>query len=146
MILAPVAREKKGEFLDVFAEMQAQGYVRFRVNGKTCEFDDLPALKKTEKHDIDVVIDRIKVRAAPVQAQPSEDHAASVAARTDYGQTPRRVTSRVEYTVCDACAVLHGAVSKGFSRCQVLCNAVFFPILFKETRGGQTQTDSGLCL
>ena len=44
MILAPVAREKKGEFLDVFAEMQAQGYVRFRVNGKTCEFDDLPAL------------------------------------------------------------------------------------------------------
>ncbi len=62
MILAPVAREKKGEFLDVFAEMQAQGYVRFRVNGKTYEFDDLPSLKKTEKHDIDVVIDRIKVR------------------------------------------------------------------------------------
>ena len=62
MILAPVAREKKGEFLDVFAEMQAQGYVRFRVNGKTYEFDDLPTLKKTEKHDIDVVIDRIKVR------------------------------------------------------------------------------------
>ena len=62
MILAPVAREKKGEFLDVFAEMQAQGYVRFRVNGKTFEFDDLPTLKKTEKHDIDVVIDRIKVR------------------------------------------------------------------------------------
>ncbi len=62
MILAPLAREKKGEFLDVFAEMQAQGYVRFRVNGKTYEFDDLPSLKKTEKHDIDVVIDRIKVR------------------------------------------------------------------------------------
>ena len=62
LILAPVAREKKGEFLDVFAEMQAQGYVRFRVNGKTYEFDDLPTLKKTEKHDIDVVIDRIKVR------------------------------------------------------------------------------------
>ena len=62
MILAPVAREKKGEFLDVFAEMQAQGYVRFRVNGAIYEFDDLPALKKTEKHDIDVVIDRIKVR------------------------------------------------------------------------------------
>ena len=62
MILAPVAREKKGEFLDVFADMQAQGYVRFRVDGKVYEFDDLPALKKTEKHDIDVVIDRLKVR------------------------------------------------------------------------------------
>jgi excinuclease ABC subunit A len=94
MILAPVAREKKGEFLDVFAEMQAQGYVRFRVNGKTCEFDDLPALKKTEKHDIDVVIDRIKVRVAPVQAQPSEDHAASVAARTDYDNLKQRLAGR----------------------------------------------------
>ncbi len=62
MILAPIAREKKGEFLDVFADMQAQGYVRFRINGEVLEFDDLPALKKTEKHDIDVVIDRIKVR------------------------------------------------------------------------------------
>jgi len=63
MILAPVAREKKGEFLDVFADMQAQGYVRFRVNGVPYEFDNLPKLKKTEKHDIDVVIDRVKVRA-----------------------------------------------------------------------------------
>jgi excinuclease ABC subunit A len=62
MILAPVARDRKGEFLDVFAEMQAAGYVRFRVDGKAYEFDELPKLKKTEKHDIDVVIDRIKVR------------------------------------------------------------------------------------
>ena len=62
MILAPVARERKGEFVDLFAEMQAQGYVRFRVDGQAYEFDDLPKLKKTEKHDIDVVIDRLKVR------------------------------------------------------------------------------------
>ena len=63
MIVAPVAREKKGEFLDLFADMQAQGYVRFRINGEVLEFDALPALKKTEKHNIDVVVDRIKVRA-----------------------------------------------------------------------------------
>ena len=63
MILAPVAREKKGEFQDVFNDMQAQGYVRFRVNGTIYEYDNLPTLKKTEKHDIDVVIDRVKVRA-----------------------------------------------------------------------------------
>ncbi|HSI50316.1 MAG TPA: excinuclease ABC subunit UvrA [Ideonella sp.] len=62
MILAPVARDRKGEFENVFAEMQAQGYVRFRVGGTMYEFDDLPKLKKTEKHDIDVVIDRLKVR------------------------------------------------------------------------------------
>jgi excinuclease ABC subunit A len=70
MILAPVAREKKGEFLDVFASMQAQGYVRFRLNGQIVEYDALPALKKTEKHDIDVVIDRIKVRSEDGQAAP----------------------------------------------------------------------------
>ena len=62
MILAPVARDRKGEFLDVFADMQAQGYVRFRVDGASYEFDELPKLKKAEKHDIDVVIDRLKVR------------------------------------------------------------------------------------
>jgi excinuclease ABC subunit A len=62
MILAPLAREKKGEFVDVFADMQAQGYVRFRVDGQLYEVDELPQLKKTEKHAVDVVIDRIKVR------------------------------------------------------------------------------------
>lgn len=62
MILAPVAREKKGEFLELFAEMQAAGYVRFRVDGQTYEYNDLPKLKKTEKHDIDVVIDRLRAR------------------------------------------------------------------------------------
>jgi len=62
MILAPLAREKKGEFSEVFEDMQAQGYVRFRVDGVACNFDELPTLKKTEKHDIDVVIDRLKVR------------------------------------------------------------------------------------
>ncbi len=63
MILAPVARDRKGEFTEVFTDMQAQGYVRFRVDGKSYEFDDLPKLKKAEKHNIDVVIDRLKVRA-----------------------------------------------------------------------------------
>ncbi len=62
MLLAPVARQKKGEFTELFAQMQALGYVRFRVDGQVYEHDKLPALKKTEKHDIDVVIDRVKVR------------------------------------------------------------------------------------
>ena len=62
MILAPVARERKGEFSELFEQMQAQGYVRFRVDGRTVESGELPALKKAEKHDIDVVIDRLKVR------------------------------------------------------------------------------------
>ncbi len=70
MLLAPLARDRKGEYTDVFANLQAQGYVRFRVGGQVFEYDDLPQLKKTEKHDIDVVIDRIKVRhEAPAAPQ-----------------------------------------------------------------------------
>jgi excinuclease ABC subunit A len=62
MILAPVVRDRKGEFIELFADMQAQGYVRFRVDGTIVEASELPALKKTEKHDIDIVIDRLKTR------------------------------------------------------------------------------------
>jgi excinuclease ABC subunit A len=62
MVLAPVVRDRKGEFLELFADMQAQGYVRFRVDGQIVEASDLPALKKTEKHDIDIIIDRLKTR------------------------------------------------------------------------------------
>jgi excinuclease ABC subunit A len=66
MILAPVVANRKGEHGDLFASMQAQGFVRFRVqsgtgDAKIHDVDDLPKLKKTEKHTIDVVIDRIKV-------------------------------------------------------------------------------------
>ncbi|ALK94935.1 excinuclease ABC subunit A [Massilia sp. WF1] len=68
MILAPVVANRKGEHSDLFASMQAQGFVRFRVQSgtgvaKIYDVDDLPKLKKTEKHTIDVVIDRVKVNA-----------------------------------------------------------------------------------
>jgi len=61
MLLSPLAREKKGEFSDTFTALQAQGFVRFRVDGVTVEAPDIPALKKTEKHNIDVVVDRVKL-------------------------------------------------------------------------------------
>ena len=68
MILAPVVAGRKGEHSDLFAGMQAQGFVRFRIQSgvnpaKIYEIDELPKLKKTEKHSIDVVIDRVKVNA-----------------------------------------------------------------------------------
>ena len=73
MILGPVVSERKGEHVDLFEDLQAQGFVRFRVRSgggttqhataKIYEVDDLPKLKKNEKHSIDVVIDRIKVKA-----------------------------------------------------------------------------------
>ena len=65
MILAPVVRDRKGEFAELFDDMRARGYVRFRVGGEgrgveIFEADALPSLKKNDKHDIDVVVDRVK--------------------------------------------------------------------------------------
>ncbi len=62
MILAPVVANRKGEQLDLIAELRAQGFVRLRVDGTVYEIDAIPKLAKTHKHSIDVVVDRLKVR------------------------------------------------------------------------------------
>ena len=62
MILAPVVANRKGEQLDLFDELKAQGFVRLRIDGKIYEIDALPQLAKTTKHSVDVVVDRLKVR------------------------------------------------------------------------------------
>lgn len=62
MLLAPVIRERKGEHLNVFADLRAQGFVRVRVDGQLYELDEVPALEKQKKHSIDAVVDRFKVR------------------------------------------------------------------------------------
>lgn len=62
MILAPVVSNRKGEQLDLFDTLKAQGFVRLRIDGKVYEMDELPQLAKTTKHSVDVVVDRLKVR------------------------------------------------------------------------------------
>ena len=62
MVMAPLARDRKGEFSEQLAALQARGFVRFRIGGQLVEAQDLPDLKRQEKHDLDVVIDRLKVR------------------------------------------------------------------------------------
>ncbi|MBS0331090.1 MAG: excinuclease ABC subunit UvrA, partial [Proteobacteria bacterium] len=63
MILAPLVVGRKGENLELFAELRAQGFVRVRVDGKVHEIDAVPKLDKNKKHTIEVVVDRLKVRA-----------------------------------------------------------------------------------
>jgi excinuclease ABC subunit A len=62
MILAPVVANRKGEQLELFSELRAQGFVRLRVDGKVYDIDSLPKLAKNSKHTVDVVVDRLKVR------------------------------------------------------------------------------------
>jgi excinuclease ABC subunit A len=61
-VLSPLVRERKGEFADLFADLQAKGYSRARVDGATVQLTDPPKLKKQEKHTIEVVIDRLTVK------------------------------------------------------------------------------------
>lgn len=63
-VLAPIVRERKGEYVDVFRQLQAQGFARARVDGTIIGLDDPPTLKKQEKHTIEVVVDRLVVKAS----------------------------------------------------------------------------------
>ncbi|ASW55946.1 excinuclease ABC subunit UvrA [Plantactinospora sp. KBS50] len=67
MVLAPVIRGRKGEYVDLFAELQAKGYARARVDGVVHPLTEPPKLKKQEKHTIEVVVDRLTVKASAKQ-------------------------------------------------------------------------------
>ena len=62
MILAPVVRGRKGEFVKMLEDMTKQGYVRARIDGELCELSDPPKLVKNKKHTVEIVIDRLAVR------------------------------------------------------------------------------------
>jgi excinuclease ABC subunit A len=66
-VLAPVVRTRKGEFVDLFANLQGQGYSRVLVDGQVHQLTDPPKLKKQEKHDIAVVVDRLTVKPSAKQ-------------------------------------------------------------------------------
>ncbi|HEY0641631.1 MAG TPA: excinuclease ABC subunit UvrA [Pseudonocardiaceae bacterium] len=66
-VLAPVIRGRKGEYVDLFSALQSQGYSRVRVDGTVHQLTDPPKLKKQEKHDIEVVVDRLTVKASSKQ-------------------------------------------------------------------------------
>src|SRR2546429_2284409 len=63
MILAPAIVNRKGEQLELLVELRAKGFVRVRVDGKVYEIDAVPKLAKNSKHTVEVVVDRLKVRA-----------------------------------------------------------------------------------
>jgi len=63
-VLAPVVRGRKGEYVDLFADLQTKGYSRARVDGVVHSLAQPPTLKKQEKHTIEVVVDRLTVKAS----------------------------------------------------------------------------------
>jgi excinuclease ABC subunit A len=61
-LLAPIVRDRKGEYRKEFLELRKQGFQRVKVNGEFYELDEPPTVDKKFRHDIDVVVDRIVVR------------------------------------------------------------------------------------
>ncbi len=109
MLLAPVVRDRKGEHLQVFDQLRAQGYVRVRVNGVLHEIDAVPALALRQKHTIEAVIDRFKPRSDIRQrlAESFEtalklgDGMAIVQSMDDDQREPLLFSSRYSCPVCD---------------------------------------------
>ncbi|MFL5520877.1 MAG: excinuclease ABC subunit UvrA [Gemmatimonadales bacterium] len=63
-VLAPLVRGRKGEFRELFEDVQKRGFVRVRIDGETYELGNVPTLNRRQNHDIAVVVDRLVVRAA----------------------------------------------------------------------------------
>lgn len=62
MLLAPIVKERKGEHVKTLENLAAQGFIRARIDGETCDLSDPPTLDLHKKHTIEVVVDRFKVR------------------------------------------------------------------------------------
>ncbi|MDH3380899.1 MAG: excinuclease ABC subunit UvrA, partial [Gammaproteobacteria bacterium] len=63
LVLAPVIRDRKGEYAQLMDKLRTQGFIRARIDGDVYELDDPPTLKKNYKHTIEVVVDRLTIRA-----------------------------------------------------------------------------------
>ena len=109
MLLAPVIRERKGEHVQVFEQLRAQGLVRARVNGEVIELDDPPKLALRVKHTIEAVIDRFRPREDIKQrlAESFEtalrlgDGLARVVDMDDASASEQLFSSRYSCPVCD---------------------------------------------
>ncbi len=109
VLLAPVVRERKGEHVQVFEQLRAQGFVRARVNGVLHELDQVPALGLRNKHTIEAVIDRFKPREDMKQrlAESFEtalklgDGVASVSDMDDDNAAPLLLSSKFSCPACD---------------------------------------------
>ena len=111
MLLAPVVRERKGEHVQVFEQLRAQGFVRVRVDGVLHEIDAVPPLALRQKHTIEAVIDRFKPRATTSSSawpNPSRPRSSSATAWRSVQAHGRRRTrapllfsSKFSCPVCD---------------------------------------------
>lgn len=106
MILAPVVSDRKGGHEELVAELRAQGFIRLRIDGEICDIDSLSSLPKADKHTIDVVVDRLKVRpdsrqrlAESFETALSHAEGRAIALETESG-AEHRFSARYACPIC----------------------------------------------
>lgn len=108
VLMAPIARSRKGEFRDVFEGLRADGFIRVRVNGATLELADLTGLDKNKKHNIDVVVDRITLKdGINARLTDSVETALKVGKGRVVVASPDDDSERTfsEHLACDVCGI-----------------------------------------
>ena len=108
MLLAPIVADRKGEHVQLMQDLQAQGFIRARINGEVYELDDPPSLDLRRKHNIDAVVDRFKIKADMKQrlAESFEtalrlaDGVARIAWMDDSGQDELVFSDRFACNIC----------------------------------------------
>src|SRR6187455_1687891 len=89
-VLAPVVRARKGEYVDLFAELQSKGFARARVDGEVVALTEPPKLEKQVKHTIDVVVDRLVAKGADdPSSRPRSAWPAACSSSSSSTSTPR---------------------------------------------------------
>ncbi|NBO45431.1 MAG: excinuclease ABC subunit UvrA, partial [Actinobacteria bacterium] len=113
LVLAPVVRERKGEFVDLLRALASQGFARVRVDGDVHSIEEVPKLKKQEKHSIEVVVDRLTVKAdSRVRFTDSVETALRVGAglvQLEFVDAPATAPERLrtfsEHLACHDCGI-----------------------------------------
>ncbi len=107
VLMAPLARNRKGEFKDLFESLRADGYVRVRINGVISDLSDVTGLDKNKKHDLDVVVDRLVLKDG---IAPRLTDSVETALKVGKGRVvvapdgqPERVYS--EHLACEPCGL-----------------------------------------
>ncbi len=107
VVMAPLARNRKGEFRELFESLRADGYVRVRVDGIVADLSGIVSLDKNKKHDIDVVVDRLVLKEGIAPRLTDSVETALKAGKGRVVVAPEGLPERVfsEHLACEPCGL-----------------------------------------
>ncbi|MEO0092558.1 MAG: excinuclease ABC subunit UvrA [candidate division WOR-3 bacterium] len=116
IILAPIVRGRKGEYLDLLNKIKRKGFLRVRVDGKIYEVEQVPALAKYQKHNIEIVIDRLTITQSDISLRKRIAESVELALKEGQGLCAVLVNNKEERIfssafACVDCGFSYGEIS-----------------------------------